>query len=353
MVICVPAVFSLIYMALVLVLFVFAVLNLFASFNIIKSGQEKIYRVTVNLLLCAPLLLALVYISYSMAYDGLFSSNTTYLSWSAIITMVCYIVVISAIVITKIVSNKQRSVKALVKCGITLAVSIVALCLVFAPVMTTTAEIVPSGSEEMREFDFNVYAAPFYQISALGEEYWDSVNALNYTTFTGEGEIIDADFELFSIYSRKELRSEQGINANHTFLTSMYNTVYENYMVIFAIVLNVGTLLSVIGILFVIWQMLRYLVFEKHSRTIIVLGKIFSAVFAAVALGIVIALVCMGMYIVNMYMSINIYYIVYISAGIIVFAVFAIGLIFCPMPIKRIKKNRKIEPQLIEETTSM
>lgn len=275
---------SFVYIAIAIALFVMAVLNLLSTFNIIKSKKGSIWKWTATLLAMIPATVVLLNYLYYMTFPS-FTSDPPSLAGTAVATLIISGSAIFGIFVLRLVFTTNRSVSAIVKRSIVLAVSVTVICLAFTPVLKTSVKAKPSGSDMERTFDYTVYAPLYVDFGYYSDEEWEAVE--EYYNKDEQEKISDlrSQISTFSHYDKSGLRSESGAMLNQGLVRSLYCYYLGDNMRIVPILMLAQTV-AIIGAAFIMWQMLCYLASGTYNRAFVFTGRILATVFGLIAVAV-------------------------------------------------------------------
>ena len=141
--------------------------------------------------------------------------------------------------------------------------------------------------------------------------------------------------------SRKESEGVLGISANSELLITLIGSKTRGETLDLISLIGIVFIGAFIGAALVLWQNLSYLMNEQYSKNTVLISKIVSAVLALGALGISIAYLIVVRELETTYLPKG--FDISISAGVICFAIFALGAVFCPHKVApSVKKNDEI-----------
>ena len=251
---------------------------------------------------------------------------------AAITSIVILSLVIVGLFVLRILFTKERSLSVMIRRGVALAVSIVVICLAFAPVIGTTVNITPFNSTSEREFKYSVYAPFLVSFGFLTDEEFDDAELLYKMDKYDKQDYITALVEDFENYTKKELSSVDGDILNTTVVTSLYFCYLGESMAI-APFLLLFQLIAVIGAGLVMWQMLRYFAYGKINRAFVLTGRLTAVIAGAFAVASAITLSAFLADATNKYAPIE--FGCAISIGIFFFFTFAVAMLVLPISVKK------------------
>ena len=334
----VAAIASVVYIVNAVALLVLSILNLITAFKAIKDEKRRIFKWTVRTLTLTPTLLLLAFSSISIAVcNGAAPAMTV----SSVNTLIFSFTAIIAFFVLRLVFDKDTRRDHVVPKIIATALSIVVICLSFSPVFSSSVRTVFANSSDTTTATVNMNASFFtaYQVDEKTEAEFE--HQLNNMTKIDKEEHFSNVFHRFDELDEQKMSSVLGTDMNSDLLVNLFGCKFEDYVL---------DLVSLIGILFigalggaavVLWQNASYFASGEYSEKAVVIGKIVSAACAAAALGVSIVCFIATKDFIATYMPDN--YSLSLKAGVICFAIFAIGAVFCPHKVApRVKKNDEI-----------
>lgn len=333
----VSSVFSLIYIVNAIALFVFALLNLLASFKLLGSAKESMYKWTVRALTLTPVLLIIAFFNISIALS---KSAVPMMSDTAIETIVLSITAIISLLVLRIVFSKGEGKLCPVPRAIAATLAIIVIFLSFAPVFTASVYTTFSGSEKAKTADIKMNVSFFeaFHIDELTKaELEDKLE--NYTT-EQKTNTLAAIFAQFNSIRKKDAEGASGGLINNSLIVTLFGMKTSSAVLKLIPLISLLYIGTIVGASLILWQNASYFANSQYSKRIVIAGKITSAVCATLALAASITLLVV-------IQSLDSYlpkgYDISISAGVIFLALFAFGSIFCPHKVApRVKKNDEI-----------
>lgn len=321
---------SFVYIAIAIALFVMAVLNLLSTFNIIKSKKGSIWKWTATLLAMIPATVVVLNYLYYMAFPN-FTADNPSLAGTAIATLIISGATIFGIFVLRLVFTTNRSVSAIVKRSIVLAVSVTVICLAFTPVLKTSVKAKPSGSDMERTFDYTVYAPLYVDFGYYSDEKWEAVEEYYNKDEQEKKSDLRSRISAFSYYDKSELRSDSGVRLNCGLVQSLYCCYLGDDMRIVPILMLAQTV-AIIGAAFIMWQMLCYLASGTYNRAFVFTGRILATVFGLIAVAVNVTLAVFASFATVAYMPSEFEF--SITSGIFFFMGFAIVMSVFPLSAK-------------------
>lgn len=325
------AVFGIFNILFCVALFVIALLNLLATFNVLnalKGGKTRLYAWTLGLLTAAPAVILATH------YAGHLFIGSGGLSALAVWSLIAIAATVVTTMVFRYIFSKKDTVRNIVARSVAMTLSIVVLCLAFAP--SFSASIKCENSRRAKVY----HGAEFFEDLAISEEEGEYLEDLLSKNDREKKNYFAKEMEYYARMSKKEFQSLYGTILSSSLAIDLLGSSIEAPFLNFYSVAVIFFIITVICVLVILWQSLYFFTTGKHVKRIVVITKICAAVAAAVALIWTIALVISISLIANDYIDSG--YSVRIGAGVITMAIFAIGAIFCPSGL--VKKVKKVKP---------
>ncbi len=321
------AIFSFIYIIACIAFFVVSLFNLLNCLDIIKKAKNALNNWTITLLCAMPcLFLALYYIMYAV-YGGS-SANTTFSALS-IISFILICLTIVMVFVFRLVFSEQRVKLKLPARIVATCLSIIVICLAFAPVVTFDVRTEFSNSYTKKTASNSLDLCVFTALE-LDTNTWTRVNFTKETTTNYKVQYFEKLVEDgYSNLSKLEAEDAIGAVTGASILSFIFATKTTETLTGLMSQSYILFLIVMIGALMVLWQNLVYFALGKEFSKTALIGKIISGVASALALIASIIYVVYMSSILDTYIP-NIMS-VHISAGIIILVIFALGSIFCPI----------------------
>ena len=326
---------SLCYIALGIGLFALAVLNILSTLGVIKSKVEGIYKWCVRLLTLAPAALLLLHALYSTVVCGIayhyadFYVTGAEITDAALSTLIISAVIICGLSLIRIFNTEKRSVGAMIKRGVTLALAITVICLSSAPIISTTVTAAPYGTSRERDFDYRLDMSFFNEFGAYDEDMWQDVEEFHSLPKEEKKNEIMYGIGSMSDYTRLELDRGYGAAINRHVAALIYKSNSGIGMSLSSIY-GLSHALTLIGAMLVAWQMLLYFALGDYSRIFNISGKLLSIVFGVISLGGAIIFSAALIRGVDVY-GVSDNYSAFLSAGSVIFTVFAVAMAVMPV----------------------
>lgn len=319
-------VFGIANILLGIALVVLALLNLLSTFNIIKSRKAGIYKWTLGLLTASPALILAAHYAGNL-YTG--SALSTMAIWSIISSALA---VVLTTVLRYIFANRD-TLRNIIARSIALVLSVVVFCLAFAPLFNVRFKTyyskratVSHGVEFLNDIAINE-----------NEEEWLDEYFVDMTK-SEKREYFEERMDEFSNMTKREIEGEIGTTLNTSILTTLLGAKIGSSGTNLLSATMIFFVLTVASALLILWQSLYFFATGKHAGRLVFITKICTAILSALALVSTIVLIAIvDSYAYDYIVGSN--YRVSISAGVIIFVIFAIGSIFCPTSL--VKKQRK------------
>ena len=327
------AIFGMVNILLSVALFVVGLLNLLATFNVIKRGKAHLYKWTVALIAASPaVILAACYVGH--LYTG---GN---MSVMAILSVICVAIVVVLSMVLRYIFSKRDTVKNIIARSVALALSVVVFCLAFAPVFSVTFKSTMIGSERLKSVKVT-HGAEFFEALAISDDESEKFDDVSDMSKGEKKKYFESMMNAFSLMSKKDIQSDYGARLNSEILVYLLGSKIHTPVLNLFSTTVVFFLLTVIGALLILWQSVYFFATGKHIKPVVIVSKICAAVAAMVALIMTIILVVVTASYAEDYISSS--YDIAIGAGVIMMVVFSIGSIFCPVSLtKKVKKVRRI-----------
>lgn len=317
--------------------FAVALLNLLATVNMSKSSAA-LNTWTLILLTAAPaIIFATHYVGY--LYIGVGGmSGVGSMSGMAIWSVICVLAAVVAVMVIRYIFANMDTVRNIIARSAALTLSVLVLCLAFAPVFSASFKNDSSKNVTVS------HGADFFEELAISEEKGESFENFNSMTKTQKQVYFDNCMKSFSSMSKKEIQSSYGASLNAPIVVDLLGSKFQ----VFALNLLSATvlffILTVISSLIVFWQSLYFFATGKHVRLVVLISKICSAVNALIAMILTTVVVIVADSAANNYIGAS--YGVSIGAGVIMMLVFAVCAVFCPTSlVKKTKKSRPIKAE--------
>ena len=326
---------SIVYILNAIALFVLSVLNLLTTFKIVKDEKKSIFKWTARALTLTPTLLLLTFGSIKIALANGAPASMTFGAFTALTSAIEAII---AFLILRRVFNKSERMPGLAPRIIATALSIIVICLSFAPVATATADVTLRHSVHKESIVMEIGASFFttqHVDKETKEELKDQVE--NYST-QKKKELVEEKLAAFQEHFR--INEALGSKLHQNLLTTLVGCKLGGKMLELISLAGLAFLGALGGAAIILWQNASYFATGEYSEKSVIIGKIVSAACAVIALGVSIAYVIITKGFIATYLPDD--YKVSITAGVICLAIFAIGSIFCPHKAPRVKKNDEI-----------
>ncbi|MBQ7789256.1 MAG: zinc-ribbon domain-containing protein [Clostridia bacterium] len=321
------AIFSFIYIIACIAFFVVSLFNLLNCLEIIKKAKNALNNWTITLLCAMPcLFLALYYIMYAI-YGGS-SANTTFSALS-IISLVLICLTIVMVFVFRLIFSEQRVKLKLPARIVATCLSIIVICLAFAPVVTFDVRTEFSNSYTKKSASNSLDLCVFTALE-LDNDTWTRANLMKEATTNSKVNYFEQLVEDgYSHLSKFEAEDAIGSATGASILSLIFAIKTTEALTGLMSQAYILFLIVMIGALMVLWQNLVYFALGKEFSKTALIGKIISGVASALAL------IASIIYVVYMSSILDTYIpklmSVHISAGIIILAIFALGSIFCPI----------------------
>lgn len=310
-------------------LFVLALLNLLATWNIIKRAKVPLYRWTVALFTVTPaVILATYYVEHLYMGSGMSSM--------AISSVCCVAAVVVASMILRYIFSSVDTVRNIVLRSVSLALCVGVFCLALAPVFGASFKSRESGANYTRNVRVT-HKADFFEVLRDSDTVNEQVEELKGMTKDEKIDYFSNEMKAFSYMSKKEIESNYGTSVNTGILTELLGAKMADLDRNLFSIATLFFILAAMGALLVVWQSLYFFVTGKHIGLVVWISKIFTAAMSATALAIGIVFVVRMAYYAETYISSD--YRVRIGAGVILMTIFAFGAACCPTSLSR--KYRK------------
>ena len=315
--------------------FVVALLNLLATISRLTAAFNTW---ALALLTSAPaIILATHYVGrIYISLGGI--SGIAGMSDMAIWSVICVLVAIVVVMVIRYIFSKMDTVRNIIARSTALVLSVVVLCLAFAPVFSASFR---------RESSRNVtvsHGADFFEELAISEDKSENIEDLHDMTKTERKTYFDNCMKVFSSMSKKEIQSSYGASVNAPILVDLLGSKFEIFALNLLSVTVLFFIFTVISVLLVFWQSLYFFATGKHVKLVVLISKICSAATAVISLILTIVVVAVANSAANNYIGAS--YNVSISAGVIMMVIFSVGAVFCPASLtKKAKKARPIKAE--------
>ena len=338
----VSSVFAIIYILNAVALLILALLNLFASLKLIGGAEDKMYKWTTRALTLTPVLLMTAFYCINISLG---ENLTPKMSGGAILTLILSSATILTAFVLRFVLNKSARTLRLIPRAIAITLSIVVICLAFAPALQTSIHTTFNGSEKAKTAEIAM-GASFFTLYHVTDDVAEKLeDMIEYDNTKTKQEKLAAIFDRFEDLTRKESEGVLGISVNSELLITLIGSKTRGETLELISLIGIVFIGAFIGAALVLWQNLSYLMNEQYSKNTVLISKIVSAVLALGALGISIAYLIVVRELETTYLPKG--FDISISAGVICLAIFAIGSIFCPHNVT--PRVKKIDTEEVEE----
>lgn len=328
-------IFGILNIILCVALFVVALLNLLATFNIVNRGKAQLYKWTVALITASPAIILAAYYAGSIYTGGRMSAM-------AIWSLICVVTVVIISMIFRYIFSNRDTVRNIVSRAIALVLSVVVFCLAFAPIFLVTFKTEVSGSYSDNEKNVTVsHKVSFFEGLAISNDEGEDFDSLIAMSKSEKEAYFAKRMEIFTRMTKKQIEGDMGESANSDILVQLLGAKLDIPLLNAMSLIVIFFIVTVIFALLILWQSLYFFITGKHVKLLVTISKIYTAVFAALALIMTITSVVVANYYANIYIRPS--YDVSISVGIIIMFIFALGSIFCPGSlVPKAKKAKRI-----------
>ncbi len=280
-----------IYLAVCIVFFVFSLLNLIYSI-INPEKSARLYRVTVTSFALLPVLLIGLFYSSSAGlfhfFFGLVTHKTKLASELIIMLVLSFALLLALIICNSIMNAKTRETK-IVPRIIAASAALLVVCSLFLPVATANIKTQFKGSEKEKSVSFTYDSTVFsaLHITEDTNDYYDEA-----AESKEKREMMFTDtLQSFRSYTAAEARKGEA-NTNSIHYMMVVSSAYglHEYWWAFALI-PVIYVLVLISAGIILWMNLSCLAGGSYSRATAIVFKILTFIFAAAAVGAIIAFV--------------------------------------------------------------
>lgn len=330
------AAFGIVNIILSLSLFIVALLNLLATFDIVIRGKASLYKWTVGLLTASPAVILATHYAGRFYIGGGLSSM-------AISSIICTVAVVIMTMIVRYAFSKKDTSRNITARSVALALALIVFFLAFAPVFSVTVAQTEQDAEYYRPAKIS-HKASFFEVLMIDQEESKLFEKFSHMSDKDREEYFADTLESFSLYSRQELEGDLGTSVSTNLLFELSGAMFLPPVLNLFSATLVFFIIAVICALIVLWQCLYFFATGRHVQPIVTISKKISAVAALLALVATITFVALTDWISSLYIGSDLR--VSISAGVIIFTIFAFGAAFCPA--KLTEKARKPRPARIK-----
>lgn len=319
------------FIAFAIGFFVVALLNLLSTLDIFKKGAKGLHKWTLGLLCASPMA---VLITYYTAYIFLETKISAIAVWSLVLSG---LTVALTMVLRYIFSSREKAL-VIIPRAIAIGLSVIVVCLAFAPIFKTTLEARFEGRQKDSEIDIKHNAAFFTNFS-LSEAMKEEFEELRPTTKNEKQDYFDRQFAIFGGMTKKEAKGNLGNSVDASILVQLLAVKTEPAVSVIFSFAYIPFIIMVVGALLVLWQSLYSFASGKYSKAVVMTGKLMSALGCVAGLAFTIVFLVIMAPFIDTYVIAD--YGISISAGIIFMLIFAVGSVFCPSEAKPRKKKEK------------
>ncbi len=325
-------------------LFVVSLLNLLTTLGVLKRGRTKLHNWTMALLSASPMALLITYYTAYMFTEGKLSDISI---WSLV-------AIASAIILSltfRYIFSKGEKASIIVARGIAIGLSIMVVCLAFAPLFKTTLKTQFQGRDFESEIDIK-HNATFFTVFEISDLEKEEIEKLKDTTKSEKQRYFERQFSFFNYMQKKEAEGPVGESTDSAILMELLCSKTEDPVRVIFSFAYIPFVIMVVGVLLVLWQNLRFFVSGAYTKKIVTIGKLITAIACGVGLVFTVVFVICASSFIDDYITVD--YGIKISAGIIFMFLFALGSVFCPSRItpkqKKVKEvNEKPVVEIAEQ----
>jgi hypothetical protein len=334
----VAAIASLVYMGVCAALVIVSAFSILSVFGILVKKQSKaIYRYTAGLFAAVPAaLLVAYYATYqASAAIGRFLGMTvvgTSLGGCAITVIVLSILGIIGLAVLRYIFTSDRVTGAITPRIIAIVLSVIVLCLAFAPLMSTTAEWKYTENFKEKEAEMTFSIAPnYFSYLTLSKSERNSIEYDIVDAYEKSKDAVDEDGGIlytdnyFGRYTEKEAE-EEGAVTNNEYLSIMILKTLPKYSDVVITAMSLIYTVVVAGAMVILWQNLYYFARGTYSEKTVKKAKKVSGLVAMIA-GLIVVTFIVGL---SFFAVLPKTYSFGIGWGILLMIAFAFGSMFCP-----------------------
>lgn len=336
------AAFGIINILLCVALFVVALLNFLATFNLIGRGKNQLYTWTLALLTASPVVILATHYVNHLAIGG-------ELSPLAIWSLVCAAAVIILTMVFRYVFSKKDSSRNILARSVALGLSVLIFGLAFAPVFSANFKSEANSSFPSYSRKVKVpHGAEFFEQLVVGDTQAESIEQLRQMSKESKKTYFEGQLDIFSSLSKKEIASDYGANLNAELLVSLIGAKVKLHAVNALSITTIFFVLTTISALLLLWQSLYFFASGKHFQKVVFTAKICAVIAATIALILTILLLGIAASYTTTYISST--YKVTIEAGVILSLIASFGALFCPTSLTKKEKKIKLpKPEIFRE----
>lgn len=321
------------YVLLTVALLVLAILSFIGAFGIGRLGSKKLERALYLLMTIIPVLAIALPLAHQTTIPDL---HATY---ALILPLILSLAFLVWVMISRILFEKLRfSVKTLVVRSVSTALCVLVLCLVSAPILRCRITTAFKGQSQQTTtsitFDYEDFTA--FQFGEKDLEKYDDF--YNYGDKSETAAALQENKDGFSAFKYTQMKGDDASSHNEELLAYLLAAYNAHHFGFFFSLVSLFAVLAILCAALLLQQNISYFIGGSYSRLAVLLTKILFGIFSLAMLALSIA------FLVLISMSISNYgllgYTVRISAGIILYMVFAIATI-C-MPAKTKKKQSQV-----------
>lgn len=315
-------VMAIVYILVALAAFVLSVLNLLSCFAFGKKfADNRIFKALVSLIAIVPVVV------YALFYVSTACFSPVGMSGALVTMLVMSVVAIALLIVYSIIFEKHEAKLKPVARIVACAVAALVIGLTFAPFANSNIKSEFKNTSSKKEVSISVGANDFdsFIITESMDESLESMVDMSKSETKNE---LESAFDYFSYFTTKQIKNGMADSVNLQLIMMLFAT--EGAYVILPIftALPILNLLVLIFAGLILWQNIKYFILREYSKKVVKTSKILAAVFAAIALALVVVFVAMLAYFTSEYGPKN--YSVSVGAGFIVMLVSVIAMVCCP-----------------------
>jgi len=279
-----PAVSSALYVLVSFAFLVFAILNFLTSFNLLKKASTLLSRFTLFFLAATPAAVLFAYVvPYLCMGDRMYTSMASALIAYLIIASIAVVLITAFSFVFK---QHERKFNIPLR-AVSIALSVVVICMSFLPVYTATIETIFDGKVKKSEVQIPVIVSAFADF-AISEIEEDSIDSIFYMDDDEKEEYFKVAFKAFGSYTKRDLANGYGDDVHTRYLVEIFSSNKSLAATKSVSLVPIAFMLTALLAGFVLALNLFCFMTGVPLKKLALTGKILTAVFAAGALACVI-----------------------------------------------------------------
>lgn len=336
-----PMIACSLYILLTLALLVFAILNMTSVLG------EKGYSYLLKLLAGVPGMILVRYVTYFM-FSGI---RNTSMAWGSLISLILSAAAVIFVIVMSFVNKWHEKSFNIPLRAVASVLSVLAICMTLAPIMTTSIEAAFSGRDNESEVHIPIYSSLFAGFE-LSETERDELDALKDMSIGHKKEYFRDTFDTFENFTKPQVNSGLADLINMTYLRGIFAVDNSDSLVTLFSLVTFLYFLFAVFMSMLLQQNLRCLMSGEYSKIQSLIGKIAGVALAALILAATISFLAI------LSESLFIYapkkYSIIFGAGSVLLILFAVAA--CVLPGEKMKKEQAPispeETEISEEATN-